>query len=185
MRHLLANVATYALAVGLVIGAALFAWARSAQLVVATEPEVEPLAYASAAAPDGFDWPAFGARVYRANCQNCHTADGGGRGMYPPVRGMPAHLAAPGGRDYLVDVVLYGLATGLHDAPMPPMPELTDAQVAAVTNHVLTRFGDARGARLYVPADVATRRGRADGEHDVGARRPPVPPPAALDPRPE
>lgn len=182
MRHLLANVATYVLAIGLALSAALFAWVRSEQLMLATAVEVEPQHYATATRPGAFVWPAFGAGVYRANCQNCHMADGGGRGMYPPVQGMEAHLASPGGRAYLVDLVLYGLATGLHDAPMPPMHELTDAQIAAVTNHVLTRFGtlEATAPALYTPADVAARRGRGDRERDVGARRPPLPAPDAL-----
>lgn len=184
MRHVLANIATYALAVGLVLGAALFAWARSEQLVVATAAEVEPDDYAVATDPDTFAWEEFGARTYSANCSNCHAADGSGRGMYPPVRGMTAHLAEPGGRDYLVHVVLYGLASGAHSAPMPPMPELSDGQVAAVNNYLLTRFDDGRLApdatRLYVPADVRARRGRDLNEWDVARTRPPVPLPAEL-----
>ena len=179
MRHVLANLFTYALIAGLVIGAVLFAWARSAQLVIATETEVEPAAVASELLHDtAFDWYDFGAYTYRANCQNCHTADGSGRGMYPPVQRMTAHLGAEGGRAYLVDLVLYGLYTGEYGAPMPPMPELSDAEIAAVNNFLLTRFSPTEPAseeQLYRPRDVAARRGQSLNEWAMARRRPDVP----------
>ena len=184
MRHVLANLATYALVAGLAVGAALFAWGRSAQLVIATEADVEPSQTIAITSPGAFEWRAFGEAVYVANCQNCHTADGSGRGMYPPVQNLAPHLEAGGGRGYLVDLVLYGVYTGEYGAPMPPMPELSDAEVAAVTNHVLVRFAAPNAAphasRLYVPRDVARRRGRSLGEWDVAAARPAVPTAEAL-----
>lgn len=184
MRHVLANIVTYALVAGLALGAGLFAWARSAQLVVATEADVEPAWTVEPTGPARFDWRAFGEATYVANCQNCHTVDGSGRGAYPPVQNQTAHLGADGGRGYLVDLVLYGLYTGTYGAPMPPMPELSDAEVAAVTNYVLTRF-TARGtapdtSRLFIPLNVAERRGRGLSERDVAATRPAVPSAEAL-----
>lgn len=184
MRHLVANIATYALVAGLALGAALFAWARSAQLVIATEADVEPSETVEITDLTAFDWRDFGERVYVANCQNCHTVDGSGRGMYPPIQNQAAHLRAEGGRGYLLDVALYGLYTGAYGAPMPPMPELSDAEVAAVTNYVLTRFSAAGTAppatRLYIPREVAARRGRGLSERDVAATRPPLPSAEAL-----
>jgi len=184
MRHLLANAVTYALVAGLVLGAALFAWARSAQLVVATEADIEPSRTIPPSSVTAFEWRAFGEDTYLRNCQNCHTVDGSGRGMYPPVQNQAAHLRADGGRGYLVDLVLYGLYTGDYGAPMPPMPELSDAEVAAVTNYVLVRFaaeGRAPGrSRLFVPRDVSERRGRGLSERDVAATRPAVPSAEAL-----
>jgi len=184
VRHVFANLATYALAVGLVLGALLFAWARSGQFVFATERAVEPPEYVAAADPDEFDWELFGRAVYVANCQNCHTADGGGRAMYPPVQGMSAHHGEPGGREYLTRLVLYGLATGIHQAPMPPMPNLSDAQIAAVNNYLLTRFDDPErwpeGARLYIPSEVRTQRGLGLSEREMGRQRPAVPTPDVL-----
>lgn len=184
MRHVLANLVTYALAFGLVLGAALFAWARSGQLVIATEADVEPSETLPVESVTAFAWRDFGENVYAANCQNCHTVDGSGRGMYPPIQNMTAHLAAQGGRGYLVDVALYGLYTEEYGAPMPPMPELSDAEIAAVTNYVLVQFAVAGSApdtsRLYVPADVAERRGRTLSEWGVAATRPAVPTAEAL-----
>lgn len=184
MRHLLANLATYIIAAGLLLGSVLFAWARSGQLVLATERAVEPPEFVGAEDPAQFDWERFGRAVYVANCQNCHGSDGHGRDVYPPVHGMSAHLAEEGGRAYLTRLVLYGLWTGAHPAPMPPMPNLSDAQIAAVNNYLLTRFDDPaawpEGTRLYVPADVRAERGLQLRERDVGRQRPAVPLPDAL-----
>ena len=179
MRHVLANIVIYVLIAGLALGAVLFAWARSEQLVIARERDVEPRAPREITRVADFAWVDFGRDVYRANCQNCHAADGSGRGMYPPIQRMSAHLGAGGGRDYLVNLVLYGLYTGTYGAPMPPMPELSDAEVAAVNNYLLTQFAAAGSApdtgRLYLPREVGAARGRGLSEWDVAATRPEVP----------
>lgn len=184
MRHILANFITYALVVGLVLGAALFAWVRSEQFVIAREVDVEPVETVEITSSAAFDWRAFGEEVYLANCQNCHTVDGSGRSMYPPVQNMAVHLDAEGGRGYLLDVTLYGLYTGTYGAPMPPMPELSDAEVAAATNYILTEFAAENRApdasSLYLPRDVAERRGRALSERAVAETRPSVPSAEAL-----
>ena len=187
MRHLYADAVTWALAVGLAAFALLFAWARSAQLVIATETDVEP-AWARAAPAadgvDGVDMAAFGEAVYVANCRNCHAADGAGRGTYPPVRDLAAHLDAEGGRGYLIDLTLHGLYTGGYGAPMPPMPELSDAEIAAATNHVLVAFATGVAApapgRLYAPGEVRARRGRELDEREVARTRPAIPSAEAL-----
>ena len=187
MRHLYANAVTWALAVGLALFVALWAWARSAQLVIASETDVEP-AWARGAPDadgvDGLDMAAFGEAVYVANCRNCHAADGAGRGMYPPVRNLAAHLDAEGGRGYLIDLTLHGLYTGEYGAPMPPMPELSDAEIAAATNHVLVAFAADVAApapeRLYAPAEVRARRGRELDEREVARMRPAIPSAEAL-----
>ena len=173
MRHVLANIFTYALIASLVIGTVLFAWARSEQLVIAQEADVEPGARDSMPVSD---WLAFGERTYVANCQNCHTADGSGRGMYPPVQRMSAHLSASGGREYLIDLVLHGVYTGTYGAPMPPMPTLSNAEIAAVTNYMLTRFAadgeEPPVSAYYTEAEVAERRGNNFTEWEMAARRP-------------
>lgn len=188
MRHVLANLLTYALIGGLIVGCGLFAWVRSEQLVVAREADVEPRAPVAIASVADFPWRDFGEDVYLANCSNCHTQDGSGRGMYPPVQDMAAHLteamgsrsggpaAESGGRGYLIDLVLYGVYTGAYGAPMPEMPTLSDAEIAAVTNYMLTAF--AAGGRtpdtsqLYLPREIGPRRGRDLSERGVAATRP-------------
>lgn len=176
MRHVIANLAVYVLASGLVLAAVLFAWARSNQLTLTSQPALEPREYAAATTVAEFDWQALGERVYVANCQNCHGTKGQGLDRYPGVTGMSALLAAEGGREYLIHLVVYGARTGRHPAPMPPMPTLSNAQVAAVNNHLLTRFDEApAGNALFIPAEVAAERGLRLSERDVGERRPEVP----------
>lgn len=179
MRHLVANIFTYILIVTLALGAVAFAWARSEQLVIAHEIDVEPSIFEFTEPKRQADWLAFGKKTYVANCQNCHTADGSGRGMYPPIQGMGAHLAATGGREYLIALTLNGLYTGEYGAPMPPMPELSNAEIAAVTNYLLTEFsatGQAPSAEeLYKPKDIATAREQRYTEREMGRRRPPIP----------
>lgn len=179
MRHVLANIVTYALVIGLAVGAGLFAWARSEQIVIATEADVEPAETVPPESVTAFAWRDFGEATYLRNCRNCHTVDGSGRGMYPPVQNQTAHLAEEGGRGYLMDLVLYGLSTGEYGAPMPPMSELSDAEIAAVTNYILVQFAVSGTApdtsRLVLPRDVAARRGRGLSERDVAQTRPPVP----------
>ena len=184
MRHFLANVFLYVLVAGLLVGSALWAWVRSEQLVVTRRPAVPERPHDPPQRVAEFAWQDFGQRTYRTNCQNCHTADGGGRGMYPPVRNMAAHLTTPGGRDYLIDLHLYGLYTRTYGAPMPPMPELSDAEIAAVINYLLTAFSPRPDAELFLPTEVAARRGQALSERDVARQRPGVPTARELATRP-
>lgn len=174
MRHFLANLATYAIAALLVGGAALFAWMRSAQLVITDEAAV--LAVYEPAPAHEFTWRELGRDSYVRNCMNCHGREGRGWDQYPGLGHAGALFAAPGGRDYLLDVHLYGLASPRWRAPMPPMGHMHDAELAAVLNHVLASFGNRRllpaDARLYLPADVAARRGQRLSPRAVDARRP-------------
>ncbi|MFN3597503.1 MAG: c-type cytochrome [Rubricoccaceae bacterium] len=182
MRHVLANLAVYLLAALLLVVSGLFAWVRSAQLVLTDERAVEPVAFEGQVVP-AEDVLALGERVYVANCQNCHAADGRGLDVYPPVVGQEAVYRAEGGPEYLVRLTLYGLHTGMHPAPMPPMPNLSDAQVAAVYAFVLDRYARqplGLDAPPLAPEDVARERGQRWRERDIGPMRPAVPAPAVL-----
>jgi mono/diheme cytochrome c family protein len=79
---------------------------------------------------------ADGATLYRKTCQGCHMPDGRGAqgaGFYPALAGNPRLAAST----YPVLVVLQGR----HG--MPPFGEwFSDAQVAAVVNHVRSSFGN-------------------------------------------
>lgn len=174
MRHLLANLATYLIAALLVTGAALFAWVRSAQLVLSEERTV--LAGFHPAAADEFRWERLGSDSYVRNCANCHGRAGEGWDQYPGLGHTARLFAEPGGREYLLDLHLYGLTSRRWRAPMPPMGHMQDVELAAVINHVLTSFGNERylprGAGLYLPSDVAARRGRGLSPRAANARRP-------------
>lgn len=174
MRHFLANVATYTIAALLLVGAALFGWLRSAQLALSDEPTL--LARYEPAPAHEFRWAELGRSSYVRNCRNCHGAAGEGWDQYPGVGHTAALVAAPGGREYVIDLHLYGLTSGRWRAPMPPMGHLADVELAAVLNHLLTHFGSERrlpaDAPLYLPADVAARRGLELSPAQVNARRP-------------
>lgn len=110
-------------------------------------------------AADGAD---PGAPLYAEHCASCHDVTGAGiAGFGSPLAGpAAARLKAPGGRAYLAQVVVYGIA-GIFElggqrqfAAMPPYAALADDQLAAVLNHVLR----AQNANA-LPADFSSIAG--------------------------
>jgi len=112
----------------------------------------------------------LGEQVYASNCVACHQANGQGlAGVFPPLSGHAADLyAAEGGREYLVNVLLYGLMGaiqvegGAYSGVMPAWSQLTDEQIAAVLNYVLASWDNAGEVEdlPYAAADVAALRGQ-------------------------
>lgn len=172
MRHLVANIATYTIAALLILGSALFAWMRSSQLVLSDE--YATLARYEPTPEHDFEWREVGEHAYASNCRNCHGREGLGWDQYPGLTDTARLFAAPGGREYLVELHLHGLTSPRWGAPMPSMGHLQDVELAAVLNHVLTHFGNTppTGARLYVPADIAALRGPKRSPWEVNALRP-------------
>jgi mono/diheme cytochrome c family protein len=78
---------------------------------------------------------------YMLQCQGCHRADGGGTpGAVPPLRGLVGRfLEVPGGREYLVRV------------PGSAQSPLDDAELAAVLNWLIERFGPVDPASGFAP----------------------------------
>ncbi|KIH78146.1 Cytochrome c [Geoalkalibacter ferrihydriticus] len=173
MRHLLTLIATYIIVLFLVAAAALFAWARSAQLVVTDEATV--LARFEPVSEQEFVWSQLGKKAYLRNCANCHGAEGTGWDQYPALGHTAALFQPPNGREYIVDLHLYGLTGERWGAPMPPMGHIHDIEMAAVINHVLTHFGNEalldEDAELYAPADIGPRRGQELSPAQINARR--------------
>ena len=111
---------------------------------------------------------ALGEQVYASNCVACHQATGQGLpGVFPPLSGHAANLyAADGGRDYLLNVLLYGVMGSIqvngatYGGVMPGWAQLSDEQIAAVLNYVLASWDNAgRVEELpYAAADVAEKR---------------------------
>ncbi|MDZ7801572.1 MAG: cytochrome c [Trueperaceae bacterium] len=112
---------------------------------------------AAADAEEGEDGPAAdaseadGAAVYAANCAACHQASGAGvPGAFPPLANghAPEVLAADGGRAYLIRAVVFGVQGSIevqgqtYAGLMPSWQQLSDAEIAAVLNHVLTDWGN-------------------------------------------
>lgn len=100
-----------------------------------------------------------GGAIYTANCMACHQATGLGiPGVFPPLAGhAPELYRIPGGREYLIKSILYGLLGPItvdgrtYNAPMPAFPRLSDADIAAVLNYILTAWGN----EALLPADFA------------------------------
>lgn len=123
----------------------------------------------------------LGASTY-AQCMGCHQPTGTGvPGAFPPLAGHAADLyRAEGGREYLIDVILYGLQGAIevggttYNGIMPAFPSLSDEAIAAVLNHTLTEWGnaDAIGTIEYITAaEVTAQRGRDLTRDDVLALR--------------
>jgi mono/diheme cytochrome c family protein len=174
MRHGFANVATYTLTVLLIVGAALFGWARSHQLTLSNE--TTELAQFDLSPGAAFQWEQLGHAVYQRNCANCHLADGAGWDQYPGLGHTASLFAAPSGRDYVIDLHLFGLTSDRWRAPMPPMGHIPDVAMAAVLNHLLTSYGNElrlpQDAQLYIPSDIAARRPAGLSPSEVNRRRP-------------
>jgi len=133
--------------------------------------------------PAGFQWQELGARVFGANCSVCHQENGQGiAGVFPPLAGHVAEsFAQQSGRDYLVRLVLFGLEGtisakgGSYAGVMPPWPQLTDSEIAAALDYVLSAWGNdkllPRDFTLILPSDVAAARGQQMSAIDVHALR--------------
>jgi len=94
-----------------------------------------------------------GQDLYQHICQGCHMPDGRGAvgaGMYPPLAGN-ARLQSP---LYPALVILRG------QKAMPAFSELTDSQVAAVTNYIRVSFGNAQQGSI-TPEQVTALRPQA------------------------
>ncbi|MEX2501276.1 MAG: c-type cytochrome [Trueperaceae bacterium] len=122
---------------------------------------------------------ALGADVFASNCASCHQGEGQGvPGAFPPLRSNVTDVAATDlGREYLIDVLLYGLQGPItvdgtdYDGLMPAWQHLDNDQIAAVLNHASHAWNneDALPATFtpFAPDDVANQRGQGLGASDV------------------
>ncbi len=89
-----------------------------------------------------------GETVYDANCASCHQATGTGvPNAFPPVAGHAPELAlAEGGREYLANLLLYGLQGEIqvlgepYNGVMPAWAQLSDDELADTLNYVLSSW---------------------------------------------
>lgn len=109
-----------------------------------------------------------GQLVFERVCAACHQATGMGiPGAFPPLADHFGDIiATEDGRDFAVNVVLYGLQGAIsingqnYNSMMPPQPMLTDAEVADVLNYVSTAWGAEApsGFEAYTAEDVESLR---------------------------
>ena len=122
-----------------------------------------------------------GATIYTNNCASCHQANGQGiPGAFPPVAGHSAELIQTQGRDYLPIVLLYGLQGAIevegttYNGVMPAWSQLSDEELAAVTNHIVTEWDEDAlpdDFQPYEPSEFAEARGQELSADDVLQRR--------------
>ncbi len=99
---------------------------------------------------------------YVLHCAGCHGADGAGSptGYVPDLRRLGGFLRVPEGRDFVIKV------------PGVMGSGLSDAQVAEVTNWILTTLANAPVPLGHVPFDSAeVARARATPLVDVASQR--------------
>lgn len=120
----------------------------------------------------------LGQAIYTANCASCHQANGQGlAGVFPPLEGHMASLYnAQGGRDYLMDLLLYGLQGAIeidsasYNGVMPAWAQLSDSDLAAILNYALTSWtNDAllQDFRPYSAEELMAKRGQALTANDI------------------
>ncbi|HEY9856482.1 MAG TPA: c-type cytochrome [Stenomitos sp.] len=119
-----------------------------------------PAAEKPAAAPAAAGAKADGAALYSANCASCHQATGQGMaGTFPPLAGseIPNGPAA----DH-IKIVLHGKSGPItvkgqqYNGAMPPFPQLSDDEIAAILTYERTNWGNKGSA--VTPAEVKALR---------------------------
>jgi mono/diheme cytochrome c family protein/heme/copper-type cytochrome/quinol oxidase subunit 4 len=119
-----------------------------------------------------------GLAIYNRNCVGCHQGSGAGiPGAFPPLAGhTPDLYAVEGGRNYLINVLLYGLQGPItvqganYTGVMPAWPQLSDGDVALVLDYILNDYGNADLIESYQPYgadEIAAERGNDLSPSDV------------------
>jgi mono/diheme cytochrome c family protein len=136
-----------------------FSLALLSAVALAAPAAAQQAAPPNSAAPDG-------ALIYK-RCAACHLPTGKGiPGAFPPLDQEVADFArAPDGRAYLAHVLLFGLTGEIvhggktYRGTMPAQAGLSDADVAAVLNHVMTTIIQAKPeVAPFTAAEIATAR---------------------------
>lgn len=123
--------------------------AAEAPATAAVEEKTEVAAAAAPAEAKPAAAPAAdGEKTYKANCAACHQPTGAGA---PPT--FPALVGGKivtGSKDGVVGQILHGKNM------MPPFPQLSDAEIAAVSTYIRSSWGNKADA--VSAADVAAQR---------------------------
>ena len=93
---------------------------------------------------------AKGETVYKANCAACHQVDGSGGGPFPALKG--SKVATTGSIEEHLKLIIDGKGI------MPPFgPQLSDADIAAVTTYERNAWGNGTGDTVQPAAAKAAR----------------------------
>lgn len=147
-----------------------------------------PLVFAQGTATEGTPIgevdTAAGETVFTTNCMACHQATGMGiPSAFPPLAGhFPELVAVEGGRDYVIDVVLWGLqgpiqvGDATYNSVMTSWAAvLNDQQIADVLNYAAVAWENAaklpEGFTAFAPEEVAAQRETQMTPTEVHAER--------------
>lgn len=115
-------------------------------------------------------WRVSGEAVYASNCTGCHQANGQGiAGAFPPLTEHTVDLLrADGGREYLINLQLYGLQGPIevlganYNGNMPAWKQLSNDDIADVLNYTLHTWGNDEllpdDFEVYSAAEIAALR---------------------------
>ncbi|MEN9689486.1 MAG: cytochrome c oxidase subunit [Pseudomonadota bacterium] len=92
-----------------------------------------------------------GEKVYAANCQACHQANGKGMGPIKPLDGAAVVLDADKSKQIAV------LLNGQNNGSMPAWKQLSDTEIAAVISFTKNHWSNQTG-QVVQPADVHAAR---------------------------
>ena len=164
MRSTRTRLAFWLVGTSFVLVAVLVAWARSRP----ASPTAEPAATTSSAAAAPEPGP-LAAETWALHCASCHGA-GESRGRsIPSLHGFAVELLeSASGRRYLADFLLDGRVRRLVGGEVsfvpshPDFANLSDEELAAVLNHMLTSWGNAEllpeRERPFTADEIASRR---------------------------
>ena len=96
------------------------------------------------------DLVARGEKVYQANCQACHQANGKGAGPIKPLDGSAIVQNDPAAQ---IQILLNGAANGA----MPAWRQLSDTEIAAVITYT-KNSGSNQTGKLVQPAEIVAAR---------------------------
>ena len=116
--------------------------------------------------------------AYDANCMACHQATGAGvPSAFPPLNGHAVDLYRAD-RDYLAEVILYGVqgqitANGSkYNGMMPAWQHLSDEHIAGILNYILSSWDNADSDfTAYTLEDIAALRGQGLQAIDIYQQR--------------
>jgi cytochrome c oxidase subunit II len=94
---------------------------------------------------------ARGEKVYAANCQACHQANGKGAGPIKPLDGAPVVLDAEANKTIAI------LLNGQNNGAMPAWKQLSDTEIAAVITFTKNQWSNKTG-QLVQPAVIQSAR---------------------------
>lgn len=125
-----------------------------------------------------------GETIFNSNCMACHQTNGQGiPGAFPPLAGhLPDVLALDGSREYVIDVVLYGLQGAVningmaYNSVMTPWGAMfDDQQVADVLNYAAVAWDNGaalpEGFAAFTADEVAAQRATPLDAAGVYAKR--------------